>query len=132
MTINTNSCCSGIVKLVSGKRKSLKLSKSKASENFKLGRNFIADVENGKETAQVGKVLDYMDGLGLEVVVVDRNDKFSAIGNLLSILEKEDKRTMYKFISSLTDEEKILTGNPLAIERTERNIKRMSFDLGLG
>ena len=33
------------------------------------GNRFIVDVENGKPTAQIQKVLDLLDLLGLEVVV---------------------------------------------------------------
>ena len=39
------------------------------------GRRFISDLENGKETSQIGKALLVMESLGIELVLQTRDGK---------------------------------------------------------
>lgn len=39
---------------------------------FSVGRRFLSEVERGKVTAEIGKVLDVLHGLGLDLAVVPR------------------------------------------------------------
>ena len=40
----------------------------------KLATRFIGEVEHGKESAQIGKVMELLDSIGLEVVVRSKTD----------------------------------------------------------
>lgn len=50
-------------------RKNKQLSLEKVSGISKLGMRFISELERGKETAEVGKVLEVIKILGLELIV---------------------------------------------------------------
>jgi len=41
----------------------------------KLATRFIGEVEHGKESAQIGKVMELLDSMGLEVVVRSKSDQ---------------------------------------------------------
>ena len=45
-----------------------------------VGVRFISDLENGKPTIQMGKVLQVLNSLGLEVVLKPRGWTHSALG----------------------------------------------------
>jgi y4mF family transcriptional regulator len=45
-----------------------------------VGVRFISDLENGKPTVQMGKVLQVLNSLGLEVVLKPRGWTHSALG----------------------------------------------------
>ena len=45
-----------------------------------VGVRFISDLENGKPTVQIGKVLQVLNSLGLEVVLKPRGWTHSAVG----------------------------------------------------
>ena len=53
------------------KRKSLGLTQSELALASGVGVRFIVEFENGKETAQIGKVLKILNSLGIEFEVVD-------------------------------------------------------------
>lgn len=55
--------------LVRAQRKRLALTQLDLAGLGNTGNRFIVDVENGKPTVQLQKVLDLMDLLGLELVV---------------------------------------------------------------
>lgn len=55
-------------------RKSLKLSQKEISEFANVGRKFIIELEKGKETAQLGKVFELLNSLGLELHLIKRGD----------------------------------------------------------
>lgn len=44
-----------------------------------VGTRFVSDLENGKETVHFGKVMQVIQGLGLEISILEkiRNDKGS-------------------------------------------------------
>jgi len=55
-------------------RKNLKLTQREISEFADVGRKFIIELEKGKETAQIGKVFELLNSLGLELHLIKRGD----------------------------------------------------------
>lgn len=55
-------------------RKHLKLTQKEISEFADVGRKFIIELEKGKSTAQLGKVFELLDSLGLEFYLIKRGD----------------------------------------------------------
>jgi HTH-type transcriptional regulator/antitoxin HipB len=45
-----------------------------------VGARFLSDLERGKETAQIGKVLRVLDRLGLELWIVPRGSRGEVSG----------------------------------------------------
>jgi len=54
------------------KRKSLGFTQAEISERTGLSASFISEVENGKETAEIGKVILLISILGLNLYVEER------------------------------------------------------------
>lgn len=61
--------------IVREQRKRLALKQLDIAGLGNTGNRFIVELENGKPTAQLQKVLDVMDLLGLEVVVRSRTSR---------------------------------------------------------
>jgi len=61
--------------IASQTRSELGLRQSDVHAHTKLATRFIGEVEHGKETAQIGKVMKMLDSLGLELVVRPKSDK---------------------------------------------------------
>lgn len=59
-------------KSIQKKRKSMGYTQLDISERTGLSASFISDVENGKETAEIGKVILVLNILGLNLLVEDR------------------------------------------------------------
>ncbi|MBU1193453.1 MAG: helix-turn-helix domain-containing protein [Proteobacteria bacterium] len=55
-------------------RKRLKLTQKEISEFSDVGRKFIIEIEKGKVTAQLGKVFELLNSLGLELHLIKRGD----------------------------------------------------------
>jgi len=55
-------------------RKRLKLTQKEISEFTDVGRKFVLELEKGKVTAQIGKVFEVLNGLGLELHLIKRGD----------------------------------------------------------
>jgi HTH-type transcriptional regulator/antitoxin HipB len=55
-------------------RKQLKLTQKEISEFADVGRKFIIEIEKGKATAQLGKVFELLNSLGLELHLIKRGD----------------------------------------------------------
>ena len=55
-------------------RKRLKLTQKEISEFADVGRKFIIELERGKATAQLGKVFELLNSLGLELHLIKRGD----------------------------------------------------------
>ncbi len=55
-------------------RKNLKLTQKEISEFADVGRKFIIEVEKGKTTAQIGKIFELLNSLGLELHLIKRGD----------------------------------------------------------
>ncbi len=56
-------------------RKRLELTQKEISEFSDVGRKFIIELEKGKATAQLGKVFELLNSLGLELHLVKRGDR---------------------------------------------------------
>ena len=54
-------------KLIKDTRKSRGLTQADLAISANVGVRFIVDLENGKETAQIGKILQVCQMLGLEI-----------------------------------------------------------------
>lgn len=58
---------SELSKLIKDTRKSQGLTQADLAISANVGVRFIVDLENGKETAQIGKILQVCQMLGLEI-----------------------------------------------------------------
>ncbi len=54
-------------------RKKQELTQTDFGGLVQLGTRFISDLENGKGTVQFDKVMHVLDMLGLDVIIVERN-----------------------------------------------------------
>ena len=61
--------------LASRTRSKLGLRQSDVHAYTNLATRFISEVEHGKETAQIGKVMDMLESLGLELVIRSKPDE---------------------------------------------------------
>ncbi|SLM31862.1 conserved hypothetical protein [Desulfamplus magnetovallimortis] len=55
-------------------RKRLKLTQKEISEYTDVGRKFVLELEKGKPTAQIGKIFELLNGLGLELHLIKRGE----------------------------------------------------------
>jgi y4mF family transcriptional regulator len=58
--------------LVKRKRTELGMTQSQLADICGSGTRFISELENGKPTMQVGKVLDMLHVLGLNIIISER------------------------------------------------------------
>lgn len=56
------------------RRKQLGLTQAECASFCNVGARFFSELENGKETLQIGKVLHVLQMLGLEVLVVEKEN----------------------------------------------------------
>ena len=56
-------------------RKNLKLTQKEISEFSDVGRKFVLELEKGKSTAQIGKIFEVLNALGLELHLIKRGDR---------------------------------------------------------
>jgi len=59
-------------KLIRAKRKSSGASLQQTSANSDIGVRFLSELERGKDTAEIGKVLSALHAVGLDLVVVKK------------------------------------------------------------
>ena len=64
-----------IGKLIRQRRKEQKLTQGDISEISTLSIRFLSELERGKETAEVGKVISYLQQLGLDLYVLPRESE---------------------------------------------------------
>jgi HTH-type transcriptional regulator / antitoxin HipB len=64
--------------LVRQRRKDAGVLQADAAAFAGVGARFLSELERGKETAEIGKVLQVLDRLGLELLVVPRGSGESA------------------------------------------------------
>lgn len=62
-----------IGKIIRLKRKEIKLRQEEIADMAKVGAKFLSQLENGKETAELGKALQVLRKLGLEVYIFPRS-----------------------------------------------------------
>ncbi len=56
-------------------RKKLQLTQKEISDFTDVGRKFVLDLEKGKTTAQIGKIFEVLNGLGLELHLIKRGER---------------------------------------------------------
>jgi y4mF family transcriptional regulator len=54
------------------RRKAKKLTQQEFADLAGVGRRFVSELEAGKPTAQIGKVLKVLNALGIDLIVKDR------------------------------------------------------------
>lgn len=124
-----NTTVKSIAKKLKIKRESLGLPKNEVAKRLSLGRNFLLDVENGKETAQIGKVAQYAEGLNLQLILKDKNDPLGILEDAISIAYKKDKALANRLIMALTDDEKSQMSFSEVRIRRKSSIKRLTLEL---
>ncbi|MBQ0071787.1 MAG: helix-turn-helix transcriptional regulator [Spirochaetales bacterium] len=55
--------------IIHSRRKELRLTQREAAQGCHVGTRFLSDLENGKETVELGKTLNVIHGLGLQLRV---------------------------------------------------------------
>lgn len=63
---------------VKNRRKQLGLTQSETAEMCNVGARFFSELENGKETLQMNKVLHCLEMLGINLYAVNREDDMGA------------------------------------------------------
>lgn len=58
--------------IIRERRKSLKLTQAEVAMASGIGGRFISDLENGKETCQIGKTLMVINSLGIDIAFNER------------------------------------------------------------
>ncbi len=61
--------------LASQRRSELGLRQTDVHARTRLATRFIGEVEHGKETAQIGKVMNMLESLGLELVIRSKSEE---------------------------------------------------------
>jgi len=54
------------------RRKELNYTQEFIYDTTKLSQSFVSNIENGKETAEIGKVIEYAKALGLKIIIEER------------------------------------------------------------
>lgn len=63
-----------ISEAVKKRRKSLGLTQSECAEMCNVGNRFFSELENGKETLHIGKVINCLQILGINISLTNRED----------------------------------------------------------
>lgn len=71
-------------------RKAKGLTQSELAEYCGVGINFVSNVERGKATAEIGKVMRLMDMLGL-VMVAERRETWRATSRYIESVEESQR-----------------------------------------
>ncbi len=66
---------SDLGKIIKEQRKKLKLTQKDLSMVSGVGTRFVSELENGKETCELGKALRIVQTLGLRMIINDQFDK---------------------------------------------------------
>ncbi|WP_027728058.1 helix-turn-helix domain-containing protein [Treponema sp. C6A8] len=77
MKINSAEAISEVVK---SRRKQLGLTQSETAAMCNVGARFFSELENGKETLQMNKVLHCLEMLGINLYAVNREDDSGEAG----------------------------------------------------
>lgn len=65
---------SDISEAVKKRRKSLGLTQSECAAMCNVGNRFFSELENGKETLHIGKVINCLQILGINISLTNRED----------------------------------------------------------
>lgn len=63
-----------ISEAVKNRRKSLNLTQSECAAMCNVGNRFFSELENGKETLHIGKVINCLQILGINISLTNRED----------------------------------------------------------
>lgn len=63
---------SDISKFVKARRKSLKLTQAECAAFCGVGNRFFSELENGKESLHIGKVLNVLQMLGINLYAIEK------------------------------------------------------------
>jgi y4mF family transcriptional regulator len=75
MQKETISTCESMGKTIRDLRRSQGLTQAQLAGLSNTGVRFISDLENGKETCHLGKILHVLDTLGVEIIIQSPYDK---------------------------------------------------------
>ena len=75
MQKETISTCESMGKTIRDLRRSQGLTQVQLAGLSNTGVRFISDLENGKETCHLGKILHVLDTLGVEIIIQSPYDK---------------------------------------------------------
>ena len=67
--------CESMGKTIRDLRRSQGLTQAQLAGLSNTGIRFISDLENGKETCHLGKILHVLDTLGVEIIIQSPYDK---------------------------------------------------------
>jgi len=67
MTINE------LGRMIQKKRKAFRLTQQEAAGMCNVGIRFLSELENGKKTLQIGKVLHVLDSFGYDIILKERS-----------------------------------------------------------
>lgn len=65
---------SDISEAVKTRRKSLGLTQAECSAMCNVGKRFFSELENGKDSLHIGKVLSCLQMLGIDMSLINRED----------------------------------------------------------
>lgn len=60
--------------IIKEKRKTLKLTQAECASMCNVGKRFFSELENGKESLHIGKVLNCLQILGINISLVNREN----------------------------------------------------------
>ena len=75
MSLETIQDCAALGRKVRELRRAQKVTQAQLAGLANTGVRFISDLENGKETCHIGKMLRVLAALGVEMLVRDPYDK---------------------------------------------------------
>ena len=75
MQKETISTCESMGKTIRDLRRSQGLTQAQLAGLSNTGVRFISDLENGKETCHLGKILHVLDTLGIEIIIQSPYDR---------------------------------------------------------
>ena len=75
MQKETISTCESMGKTIRDLRRSQGLTQAQLAGLSNTGVRFISDLENGKKTCHLGKILHVLDTLGVEIIIQSPYDK---------------------------------------------------------
>ena len=67
--------CAALGRKVRELRRAQKVTQAQLADLANTGTRFVSDLENGKETCQIGKMLRVLDALGFDMLIRSPYDK---------------------------------------------------------
>ena len=75
MSLETIQDCTALGRKVRGLRRAQKITQAQLAGLANTGVRFISDLENGKETCHIGKMLRVLETLGVDMLIRSPYDK---------------------------------------------------------